>query len=140
MDKNRRLGVAAVTAALAVGGALSVAVPALRQEVLPPEYLGRWYFIGSGGGITGEGFGGEAGASIVITRDNEIEHYAPDGTYVSTESFRLTRGTSIYTGEEAWMLDESSGVPRVVELRPPDGLSISENVYDGFSSWYERGR
>ena len=45
------------------------------QSSLPEEYLGQWYFSGSSGGMDGNGTGEPAVGWIVITDDNEIEHY-----------------------------------------------------------------
>lgn len=108
------------------------------QSTLPAEYLGRWYFSGSSGGIAGTGTGAPTGGWIVITADNEIEHYGVDGALAATERFGLSRERSIYSGEEAWVLVEPGGFARVIELYENGTMLISDNVYDGFSSGYQR--
>lgn len=132
--KKRALAALGVVTGLAVVLALS-----LGRGSLPEGYLGRWYLAGTGGGIAGDVLEGATGASIVVTADNEIEHYAPDGSLVSTEKFTLSRGSSIFGSEDEWILDAGSALPRVIRL-DDDTLSISENVYDGFGSWYTRTR
>ncbi|MDH3208322.1 MAG: hypothetical protein OEO79_17105 [Gemmatimonadota bacterium] len=108
------------------------------QSSLPEEYLGQWYFSGSSGGMDGNGTGEPAVGWIVITDDNEIEHYRDDGSLAVTTRFDLTRAQSIYTGQEAWALSESGGMQRVIALYENGTMAISDNVYDGYSSGYQR--
>ena len=135
---SERHKILAVIFTVAVGILLAATLPVDGPAGLPEEFLGRWFFAGSSGGISGEGAGGEAGASIVITEENRIDRYAADATLVTTESFMPSRGKSIYGPEEVWLLDASSEVPRVITLDPDGVLSISDNVYDGFSTTYRR--
>lgn len=136
---STRTKTAAVVLAMVLGLAVVVVPRVSGPSSLPDEYLGRWYFAGSGGGIAGDIFEGATGASIVITAGNEIEHYGPDGTFASTETFSLSRGSSIFSADEGWILDADSFMPRVIQASD-SALSISDNVYDGFGSWYTRTR
>jgi len=115
-----------------------VCVSCTTRAALPEEYLGRWYSTGSSGGIAGTGTGEARGEWIVVTADNLIERYAPDGRLIGSDSFSLSRGRSIFSTDESWILDASSPLPRVVSLQSDGNLVISENVYDGFSYSYSR--
>lgn len=130
--------VVVVTGLFAMG--LGACSPASTQS-LPPEYLGRWYYIGSSGGITGGGMGDDPTGYIVITADNEIETFEEDGTRVGTRAFALGRGQTIFSSAEQWILDPAGPMPRMIMV--VDGgaaLTISENVYDGFQRSYVRAR
>ncbi len=107
---------------------------------LPEEYRGRWEYLGSSGGITGQGMGDPATGSIVITADNTIERRSEDGSLESTTDFELGRGTSIFGPEEVWILSTSSGLDQVIRLHEGDTLTLSDNVYDGFQFTYARTR
>lgn len=107
-------------------------------QSLPDEYLGRWYFTGSSGGIDGDGTGEPATGWIVIKADNEIERYAADGSLATKESFQVGRIRSIYTGEDAWGLVGTGGLDRVIEVYGDGTLAISDNAYDGYSFGYRR--
>mgnify|MGYP001334061953 CR=1 FL=1 len=108
---------------------------------LPEEYLGRWYYMGSSGGITGAGMGDEGTGYIVIHSGNVIDHHQEDGTLVSTATFAVSRGPTIFSSEDQWILDSDSAAPDVITVSD-DGqtMSLSENVYDGFGRMYARSR
>jgi hypothetical protein len=117
---------------------MATAVACQSASSLPDEYLGRWYFMGSSGGIDGDGTGEPATGSIVITANNEIERYRADGNRYATEPFEPTRDESIFSGGQAWVLVGSNGPPRVIAIYENGTMSLSENVYDGFSYAYQR--
>lgn len=121
--------------------ALVAACTPANSQSLPDDYLGRWYYTGSSGGIAGDGMGDDPVGYIVITADNTIETYRDDGALVSTESFTPSLGPSIFTTTDVWLLDADSFVPRAIRTFE-DGtvLTISDNVYDGFSLGYARSR
>jgi hypothetical protein len=106
---------------------------------LPDEYLGRWYYMGSSGGITGAGMGDEATGDIVIHSDNTMDHHREDGALVGTTSFAADRGPTIFSIEDQWVLDRESATPEVITVSE-DGqtMFLSENVYDGFARAYAR--
>jgi hypothetical protein len=105
---------------------------------LPDEYLGQWYFTGTSGGIDGGGTGEPAVGWIVITAGNEIETYDASGVRAGTERFELGREQSIYTGQDAWVLNGPGGLGRVIQLFPDGSMAISDNAYDGYSRGYQR--
>ncbi len=108
---------------------------------LPAGFLGQWYETESGGGLTGEGTGAVASGYIVIQPGGSIDHHAEDGTLVRTTRFALSRGRTIFSTEDLWILDPADGVPEVIQLSADGGtLSLSENVYDGFGRTYARSR
>ena len=110
-------------------------------RALPEEFLGRWYYTGSSGGMDGSGMGDEATGYIVIGADNSLETYAEDGALLERSEFTVAFGETIFAVEPHWILDPDSMVPRVVRLYD-DGriLTISDNVYDGFSRGFARSR
>ena len=107
---------------------------------LPAEYLGRWYFDGKSGGIEGREVASADGSWIVITPDNAIEHHSPEGDLEASETFEPVRGPSIFSENDQWILARPDAIERVLQLHPEGVLTISENVYDGFSSRYTRTR
>lgn len=107
---------------------------------LPDEYLGRWYYLGSSGGITGGGLGDEPTGFIVIHGDM-IDRHAEDGTLLSTRTFTASLGPTIFSTEDEWVLDAERAVPEVIRLS--DGgrtMTLSENVHDGYTRVYDRSR
>jgi hypothetical protein len=111
----------------------------LEGNSLPDEYLGQWYYTGSSGGIAGDGMGDEPSGWIVINADNTIDRFDDDGTLLGTDAFEPSLGTSIYSGEDAWILERSGGPPQVI-MSSEGLMSLSDNVYDGFSLGYARER
>lgn len=123
--------------ALAVGGGAC----APSTGTLPAEYVGRWFYLGSSGGITGAGRGDEATGYIVIRPDDTIERHAEDGTLVGASAFTAARGPTIFSSDTRWILNPASDMPEVIELSPDGGrMTLSENVYDGFVRAYARSR
>ncbi len=112
---------------------------------LPEEFRGRWYYTGSSGGIAGDGAGDAATGYIVIKADNTIDHHKEDGTRVSTSTFTPSRGKTIYTSDDQWLMTPAGGsaldVPEVIRVSA-DGktLTIADNAYDGFTKSYVRSR
>ena len=128
----------------AAGCLVLIALPACagaQPGSLPEEYLGRWYYTGSSGGITGDGAGDEPTGFIVIRSGGSIDHYTEDGTDVGTSTFTVSRGPTIFSTEDQWILTRGHDAPEVIRISD-DGLtlSFSENVYDGFSRNYARSR
>jgi hypothetical protein len=113
----------------------------LSPSALPDEYLGRWYYQGSSGGITGAGLGDEPEGYIVIRSDNMIEHHEEDGALVGVVEFTTSRGPTIFSTEEQWILNRGDETPEVITVSD-DGqtMSLAENVYDGFARAYARRR
>jgi hypothetical protein len=122
--------------------ALSACVSALQTAAsLPEPYLGRWYYVGSSGGITGRGMGDEGSGYIVIHADNTIDRHEEDGTLAGTTAFTLGRGPTIFSSEDQWIQNPGTPVPEGIAVSG-DGqtMAISENVYDGFGRTYARSR
>jgi len=110
-------------------------------QTLPDEYLGQWYYLGSSGGIGGDGMGDEATGWIVIDADNTIDSFGDDGSLIGSSRFDPFQARSIFSAEEVWHLNSGGGFSQVI-LISDDGenMSLSENVYDGFSLGYARSR
>ena len=108
---------------------------------LPDEYLGRWYYTGSSGGITGRGMNDSATGYIVIRGDNTIEQYTEDGTLTGSAAFTLARGRSIFSTEDRWIVSRGNATPQVITVAE-DGRSMwmADNAYDGFGRSYARAR
>jgi hypothetical protein len=130
---------------LAVAGGLvlaAVSACATAQPTsLPDEYLGRWYYMGSSGGIAGTGLTDEATGHIVIHSDNTIDHHAEDGSLVRTTEFTVDRGPTIFSTEHQFVPGRESGTPEVIVVSEGgQTMTLSENVYDGFQRAYARSR
>lgn len=130
---------ALVLVALAASFGTAGCLPSTSTH-LPDEYLGAWEYLGSSGGITGQGAGDPATGSIVITTDNTIERWNEDGQRESVTDFELRRGTSIFGPDEVWLLSPSSGLDQVIRLHEDGTMTLSDNVYDGFQFLYARSR
>jgi hypothetical protein len=108
------------------------------KTMLPREFYGQWKFAGSSGGFAGDGDTGYAIEKIIITQANVIESYK-EGKLVSSVSFTVGKGKSIYSGKEAWLITMGAGgISQVVEIYEDGSLGIADNVYDGFSYGYKR--
>ena len=120
------------------------ALPGCAQDEplvsLPDEYLGQWYYLGSSGGIAGTGMGDEATGWIVIRPDNTIVRYDDDGVQRAVDEFTLTRGPSIFSTDEVWLLHTPGSLERVIQIDGGDRMSLSDNAYDGFQLSYARSR
>lgn len=135
----------AVRCLLAVAGGLVLAplsaCATAQPTSLPDEYLGRWYYMGSSGGITGTGMADEAKGYIVIHSDNTIDHHEEDGSLVRTTEFTLDRGPTILSTEDQFVLGRESATPEVIVVSEGgQTMTLSENVYDGFQRAYARSR
>jgi hypothetical protein len=130
---------------LAVAGGLVLATlsacATAQPTSLPDEYLGRWYYMGSSGGISGMGMTDEATGYIVIHSDNTIDHHAEGGSIVRTTEFTLDRGPTIFSTEDQFVLGRESLTPEVIAVSEGgQTMTLSENVYDGFQRAYARSR
>jgi hypothetical protein len=105
---------------------------------LPAELCGVWTFQGSSGGMDGHGNAGYRVAKIVIGNNNRIEEHHAGGT-VTRDTFTPGRGKSIFSTAEVWMMRrQHSAFVEVLTLTTNQDLTISENVYDGFSYSFKR--
>lgn len=142
MSDRSKLAALAVLAAACVLALVTFRCVSRRDLVpgarLPDEYLGRWYFGGTSGGIAGQEVATADGSWIVITSGNTIEHHSADGRLDSTEAFEPARGRSIFSEDEAWILRSPGATERVLLVHPGGVLTLAENVYDGFGSTYTR--
>jgi hypothetical protein len=124
---------------LAIAAVVACARPAASS--LPDEYLGRWYYTGSSGGITGRGMNDSATGYIEIRANDTIEEYREDGTRTGSAAFSVTRGPTIFSSDARWILTRGDAAPEVITLSG-DGrsMTLAENVYDGFQRSYVRAR
>jgi hypothetical protein len=107
-------------------------------DKLPQEFYGVWAFRGSSGGMNGQGNAAYRLEKIVIRDDNVIEEHRPGGT-VTRSTFTPCRGKSIFSTEDVWQLQRlKSPMIEVLTLTTNGELTISENVYDGFSYTFKR--
>lgn len=77
----------------------------------------------------------------MIHSDNTIDHHQEDGRLVSTARFAVSRGPTIFSNEDQWVLALAGAAPEVITVSE-DGqtMSLSENVYDGLGRMYARAR
>jgi len=111
-------------------------------QMLPDEFYGAWERTGTSGGIDGQGVPEAEGAraQIVLERGNVLERQGPQGT-TTRERFIVRRQKTIFSAEDRWtIILESGSMVLVLQLAPDGSLGMSENVYDGYSSSYRRGR
>jgi hypothetical protein len=108
---------------------------------LPEECLGQWFAVGSSGGISGEGTGDAPSGSIVIHANGTMDHHDESGVLLSTTAFTVSRGPTIFSTRDAWILTFDNASPQVIMVSA-DGrtLSLAENVYDGVAMEYARAR
>ena len=135
----RRIILAACGGLALMASSMCATAPPLTS--LPEEYLGRWYYMGSSGGISGAGTGDAGTGYVVIHADNTLTRHEEDGTLVGTAEFTVHRGPTIFSSEDQWILNLAGAEAEVIAVSE-DGqtMSLSENVYDGFGRTYARAR
>lgn len=111
------------------------------DSTLPSAYLGTWTYLGSSGGISGEGMGDDPSGYIEIREDNTITSFEDDGTPIGTTRFTVSRGETIFSAEPQWILHHAGGISEVITATESgDTIWLAENVYDGFGRGYARRR
>lgn len=108
------------------------------ESRLPEGFCGKWKLLGSSGGIAGGGDSVPGDVTIELRREGVMNVYRSE-RLESSVRLNVSRGRSIYSGKEAWLIEQGPGaMPQVVHLNADGTLSISDNVYDGFSFAYKR--
>ena len=120
--------------------ALVMACGADAQSSLPESHLGRWYYAGSSGGISGEGMGDEATGYMVIDASGSIQHFQEDGTLIGTTEYEAELGGTIFSAEPLWVLRAGPIEEAMWVSEDGQNMTLGENVYDGFSRAYVRSR
>lgn len=108
-------------------------------DSLPEEVLGQWFFLGSSGGIDGDP--GTDGTGYIVLHEGRMDVYSEGGALTRREAFSATRGKTIYSEEDLWILNFEAAEAQVV-LVSPDGqtMSLSPNAYDSIGQNYSRAR
>jgi hypothetical protein len=121
----------------ACGSKLSNSEP---SNSLPEEVLGQWYFLGSSGGIDGDRGNDEATGYIVL-HEGRMDVHGEGGALTRQDTFSPSRGKTISSDEDLWILNFERGEAHVV-LVSPDGqtMSLSPNAYDSIGQDYSRTR
>lgn len=121
-----------IFAALACGGA--------SEPV--PELFGTWEWVGTSGGITGDSRTPQPEDPVITVRfaRGGTAVFSRDGEVAREQRYRLSSEVTIF-GPEAlpvlYLDDEDMG--RVVRIEDSGTtLTLSDNVYDGFSLHYRR--
>jgi hypothetical protein len=124
---------------LCMAGAL-VACGSNPASSLPEEVLGQWYFVGSSGGIDGNRGTEEATGYIVLHADR-LDMHNEEGAVTRQQVFFASRGKTIYSEKDLWILNFEAAEAHVV-LVSPDGqmMSLSPNAYDSIGHNYSRAR
>jgi hypothetical protein len=107
--------------------------------MLPEAYYGTWELAGTSGGLDGMGVPLPEGPRdrVVLTRENIWKQRGPDGSVA--RPFTVRKGKTIFSADDQWMVVWGSGRGELVlQLAADEQLTVSENVYDGFSSSYRR--
>ena len=107
-----------------------------------PELFGTWEWVGTSGGIGGDSRTPRPDDPAITVR------FAPDGTAVFSregevareQRYRLTSEATIFGPEALPVLYfDDEGVGRVLRIEDSGlSLTLSDNVYDGFSLHYRR--
>jgi hypothetical protein len=107
---------------------------------LPEEVLGQWYFLGSSGGIDGDR-GNDDASGYIVLHEGRMDVHVDGGALTRQETFSPSRGKTIYSDEDLWILNFERREARVV-LVSPDGqtMSLSPNAYDSIGQDYSRTR
>lgn len=113
--------------------------PTLQVCPGPQELLTRWNWQQSSGGIAG---GTQTPASTGQTRAIEFDNagnvrYYTNGQLTRTATYTLQTGTSIRTNQPTDLIVYSSGLRQSYRLQGQQ-LLLWDEVYDGFSSEYQR--
>ena len=91
--------------------------------------------------MDGAGMGDPPTGYVEVHSDNVIVHYREDGTLIGTSEFELSRGSTIYSNDEQWVLTFGDGIDQVIWISESGTeMSLSDNVYDGFGRSYARSR
>jgi hypothetical protein len=109
-------------------------------DSLPKDVLGQWYFLGSSGGIDGDRGTDEATGYIVL-HEARMDVHSESGALTRQRTFSVSRGRTIYSEEDLWILNFEGAEAQVV-LVSPDGqtMSLSPNAYDSIGQNYSRTR
>jgi hypothetical protein len=112
--------------------------PMTPANKLPAEFYGVWRFQGSSGGMDGQGNAAYRIEKLVIRDNNIIEEHRPGGT-VTLDTFTPSHGKSIFSTEDVWQMRRKKSIMiEVLTLTTNGDLTISENVYDGFSYSFKK--
>ena len=107
-------------------------------DKLPAEFYGAWRFQGASGGMDGQGNAGYRVEKIVIGDGNTLEEHRPGGV-VTRDTFTPGRGKSIFSTEDVWQIRRKKNpMIEVLTLTTNGDLTMSENVYDGFSYSFKK--
>ncbi|MEK6254487.1 MAG: hypothetical protein N2B05_07335 [Gemmatimonadales bacterium] len=107
-----------------------------------PELFGTWEWVGTSGGITGDSRTPRPDDPAVTVRFDPggTAVFSRDGEVAREQRYRLSSEVTIFGPEELPVLyfdDEDLG--RVVRIEDSaTTLTLSDNVYDGFSLQYGR--
>jgi hypothetical protein len=108
------------------------------ENRLPKGFCGKWKLLGSSGGIAGGGDSVPDDVTIELRREGVMNVYR-SGRLESSVRLNVSRGRSIYSGKDAWLIEQGQGgMPQVIQINAEGILSISDNVYDGFSYSYSK--
>jgi hypothetical protein len=104
--------------------------------------IGTWEWVESSGGIAGEArrpTGDEPPFTVEFRADGSALFRTGD-TINQTRRYQVGTEESIYHGREMPALYlEDDAVPRIIQITEDGGgLTLSENVFDGFSQTYRR--
>lgn len=108
-----------------------------EEKLLP----GSWLLTRISGGFAGTttDISPEEGRKVVFTEGGSVSYYLK-GALVSSTTFVLKKGKSIYSSEEKNFIHfaDNPEMPMVILSISRDTLQLADNVYDGFSYTYLR--
>lgn len=109
------------------------------SHALPEAFLGRWRATGTSGGLDGEGMGAAPSRGHVVIHRDRLETFDASGALESSVALVASRGATILSAEEQWLVRCGDGEPEVIRLSE-DGrtLTLCENAYDGLVRHFER--
>lgn len=103
--------------------------------------MGRWNWISSLGGIAGATYTPEStGKNIVLefTPDSVYRQYLNDSLTIET-GFHIITSVSIYDHDSTKFITfDTVMMRRSVVFDTPNDLILRDEMYDGFSSYYQR--
>ena len=109
---------------------------------LVPELFGTWEWTGTSGGIEGDSRSPQPDDPRITVRfgPEGKARFMSDGSVAREQSYRLSSEATIFGPDELPVLyfddDELGRVVRIDDAGTT--LSLSDNVYDGFSLHYRR--
>jgi hypothetical protein len=102
---------------------------------------GKWQWISSSGGITGQTIIPPAGTIVIQTYTSDgVFSQSRNDTVQRTSHYSIKKQKSIYSADslDVIIYQDSTLTKQVILYLSTDTLSVGDNMYDGYGSIYKR--